>query len=258
MADLPAEGRANLERLKRFLLAVTVVVAAYFALGARVCDTATYSGFLVTIARPEHARVLLLVIWAWALLTYAQRLYKLFAIVKESIGRDVEAEDWRLAHHVARREAKNHLSLTELPAQYSNLRIDRKIKISRGQDTTGAQTEGMYKAMFGGRMYHSIEYTVRGIDKTTQKPRTDKQSFTLTMEPNETSRHQARAWAAAILRRPGITEHFGPLVAVAVAIAITTYYWDNPPHPTECRPSEQKVEASSPRESGTMRDYGAY
>jgi hypothetical protein len=254
MADLPAEGRENLARHKRFLLTVSVVAAAYFYLGARVCDTATYSGFLVTIARPENARGLLLVVWAWALLTYLQRLYKLVDVVGGSIKADLEAEDYRLSLAMAQRIARQKILEKDFGDGVTDVTIESigfKTPATRitGEDgrVIWRREREHYRSTSGRRQLRQFKANLVGVTKKTSDRWDASIECSMEWGPWFTGWHVFRSWILALLRRPAIAEHVGPLVAVALAICIAVHYWNNPPHPSECRASGQKIEAPEVR-----------
>jgi len=251
MADQAAEGRANLERQKRFLLAVTVVVAAYFLLGARVCDTATYSGFLVTIAHPENARGILLVIWLWALLTYLQRVHKLVDVVSNSIKLDVEAEDYRLFHAKALRIARRKLQETNLGDGVTDVRIEGIAFKAPANRNVGEENRILwrregdhYRSTTSKLRFRQFRVNLVGVLEKTSDRWDGGLDCSMEWGPWFNSWHVLRTWTRALIRRPGITEHFGPFLAVILTVWLAAHYWNDPLHPGKCRPSEQKIEAT--------------
>jgi hypothetical protein len=254
MSDLPAVGRENLARQKRFLLAMCVILAAFYALGARVCDDVTYSGFVVTVARPELTVYGLWAVWGWALLTYLQRLHKLFDVVRASIEADVDTEDRRMALRVGQRFALKKANAADFGLPVTDITVDRKsvridapfedIVDERGKVHEVQEVEH-YSTMKGGRKFKHMNAVVRGVKKRDGNPFTKPMPFTMEWGPWYTRWHVLKAWTRALFGRPAITEHFGPLLAVVLTVTAAAHYWNSPGHPRECGPSDQKIEATN-------------
>jgi len=228
------EGRENLSRQRRFLLVMCVIVIAYYALGAQVRPEVAYSGFLVTVERPELTTYGLWAIWTWALVGYCQRLYKLFAIVWQSILADVETEDRRLALRAAWRFAVREAAAGRINENYSQIVIPRRsIRIEESyherQNSTGEVEKvpetDHYGTQSGGRKYRRLGGSLYGISKKGGGEGSSTFGFTMEWSKWDTRVHVWRAWTAALIRRPAITEHLLPLLVAVFTIGAPFYPW---------------------------------
>lgn len=230
----PEEGRANLARQRRFLLVMCVIVVAYYALGARVRPEVEYSGFLVSVERPELTAFGLWAIWTWALIGYSQRLYKLFEIARDAILRDVRAEDQRLALRAAQRHAIGEAKAGRIGENYSDVVVSRQSiammpQLDQARDATGqvvvVNLPDFQRTASDGRVYRHLRGSFRGISKETGGQGTSSFNFSMEWGPWRTRWLACQAWARAVAFRPAISDHFGPLLIAALTVGSPFYPW---------------------------------
>src|ERR1700693_350037 len=99
------ESSAALKSQRRFLILMSLALAAYYILKVNVGGEAKYSGFAITVGRPDRVQYCLWILYVWALLRYWQRLNELWDRVRGEVMRNIDAHDWRLALREATRSA---------------------------------------------------------------------------------------------------------------------------------------------------------
>ena len=207
-----------LQRQRRFLILMSLGVIAFYWLKAGVNTTATVSGVVVSLDRPQGVVVGLWLIWGWAFWRYGQRVYELLSVIWDELLEDVFAEDQRIALRRAKNYAKQLAKTGKLTAGdpvKKNIFVDGPVYIQgiskalqdpkqvNQVEPTFVPREG------GGRKYEHLGITIRwGGDEA---PGIGTTSFQMEMTPWQVRWLRCRAWTYAIFGLPAFTEHIAPI-----------------------------------------------
>lgn len=226
MSESASELRATLLRQRRFVILMSLAVIAYYALGVGVKNEAEYSGFVLTLHRPDRAVIGLWAIWGWSLWRYGQRVYELLSVIWGEVLEDVYAEDRRIALARAKKFG-NRLAAEgkigeELP---KSARIDGAVAIEPpepgelraliGEKVT--HFRDYFPARHGGRKYPTLKANFEWEDGLKWE-RTDSK-FMMELTRRQSTWLRLRAWLHSLLRLPAFSEHVAPLLIAAAAVA---------------------------------------
>jgi hypothetical protein len=224
--NLDVDQKVALSKQRKFSLLMSLAVIGCYVFGVTISRDATYSGFAIKLAHPEYVRAALWIVWTWALLRYAQRLYELFGLIRGDIIEDVDAEDWRIALRFAQRRAETLAKNGELGEGKPNVRIQGRVYleptmkqfIQERQKLPQKEEPAFYPSRTGGRVYRQFGGAFTWSD---DKGGGGTSSFNFEVEWTrwQTIRFRAYSWFHAALRLPAITEHVAPLLLALVALA---------------------------------------
>jgi hypothetical protein len=207
---MESEAQATaLFRQRRFLVLMSLVVIAYYALGGQPKDEAEYSGFALRLTRPEALEFVLWIVWAWALLRYAQHVYELFPDLRKEVLADVYREDERMALARAKKYGQKLADAGGLgDLQRPNVRVHEvKFKAPTGNPD---QRKYVYTtAKDGSRSYNVGATATWG---TAAEPGGGSEDFQMVMTRPQVRWLRCRAWFHSALRRTAFGEHFFPLL----------------------------------------------
>jgi hypothetical protein len=203
-----------LQRQRRFLILMSLGVIAFYFLKAEVSNTATMSGVVVSLGRPESVVYGLWIIWGWALLRYVQRVYESLSVVWRDVIEDVFAEDQRIAlrsaKNYAERLAKAGKLTSDDPAK-KNISIAGPVHIDQNHNAYSLRENG-------GRKYEYLLTTIRWGGE--EAPAIGTASFQMEITPWRVRWLRCRAWIYAIFGLPAFTEHIAPIgIALFVPFA---------------------------------------
>jgi hypothetical protein len=219
-------------RQRRFLVLMSLALAAHYMLHIHVKGEAEYSGFAVTVAKPDRVQYCLWVVFGWALLRYIQRLNELWSKVKLDVMKNVAAEDLRLALKMATRSAIRQVNHGELASQFSNPSVRGSAWLNPSlkqmiRETRNSAPKVSKKAdpdfeftQRGGRKYRSFAIVITYNDDGGIFQQI---GFDFNMPEWSRARtvlHRAHAYAQAAARLPAIFEHWAPLAIAALALCV--------------------------------------
>jgi hypothetical protein len=206
MADL-----SPLQRQRRFLILMSLGVIAFYWLKAGVSNTATFSGVVVSLGRPEGVAIGLWIIWGWAFLRYGQRVYELLSVLWGELLEDVFAEDQRIALRRAKSCAKRLAELGKLTADHPSW---KDVLVIGPVHNNNQDMPAFLPKEGGGRKYEHLGATIRwGGDEA---PGISTTSFQMEMTPWQVRWLRCRAWTYAIFGLPAFTEHIAPICLALV------------------------------------------
>jgi len=96
---------AALRSQRRFLIVMSIAVAAYYYLQVHLKGEGEYSGLAVRVVRTDRIQIAFWIIFAWALLRYGQRLHEGWRRVRREVMSQFEYYDHQLVLIAARRSA---------------------------------------------------------------------------------------------------------------------------------------------------------
>lgn len=205
-----------LQRQRRFLVLMSLLLIAFYSLGASVKETAEYSGVGVTLANPQNVLFGAWVIWGWAVWRYAQHVYELASFLWNDLAEDVAAEDARisLAHlrQVARKAAAS-----------GAFDEDGRVGVTPEHvSIVGHATEDGGSQSFVLERDRSRRYVIH----VTARWGSTIGTFThvLTVSALTVRWIRIRAWIYAVIALPAFSEHAAPLL-LAVAVPLLAIYF---------------------------------
>ena len=238
-----SESSAALRSQRRFLILVSIAVAAYYALVVHLKGEGEYSGFAVIIGRPDRIPIALWLVFTWAVLRYVQRLNEQWATIRELVLKEFEDCDHQLVLNAARRWAVKQAKRGALNKHLKDLRVfgrawlvDSIKEIIREQAAQRATSRGeemrtpkpdpwFVTDERGWRIY-------RGFGIAGQSPDLALATgidFSLPpWSPLRTRWHQLRAWGRTAWKLPAISEHLAPF-AIAIAAIVCAAVFHAPP-----------------------------
>jgi hypothetical protein len=229
------ESATALRSQRRFLIVISMVVAAYYALAVHLKGEGEYSGIAVTIERPDRIPAALWIIFAWALLRYTQRLHEQWRFVGRAIMKEVERCDHQLVLEAARRSAAMQILTRQLgkdlekPYLVGDVQVTETVKeMMRETMAQRAQAQGKPPPPAepdpwftidenGNRIYRDFAIGVASADQ----PQAIGHEFK--MPPWSRTQflwHQLRSWVRASVRFPAILEYIAPLLIALVAVLV--------------------------------------
>jgi hypothetical protein len=185
-------------------------------LKAKVSNTATMSGVVVSLDRPEYVVFGLWIVWGWALLRYIQRVYERLSVVWREVLEDVFAEDQRIALRAAKNYAKRLAKtgkLTSDDPRKKNVLVAGPVHIDQNENAYSLREDG-------GRKYDHLMTTISWGGE--EAPAIGTTSFQMEMTPWQARWLRCRAWIFAILGLPAFTEHIAP-IGIALFVPFAPY-----------------------------------
>ena len=238
MATRP-ESAAALKSQRRFLIIISLVVAAYYALAVHLKGEGEYSGLAVIINRPDRVPVALWIIFAWALLRYVQRLHEQWRFVGKAIMREVERCDDELvlkaAQHSAVRQVKDGRIGGKLtrPRVIGDVWVTDTVKemmrevmakraLAQGKSPPPREPDPWFTIDENGeRAYRAFGIGV--ASRTSLRHRLGVIDHAAVSRAH-TLRHQLRSWGRASLRLPAIFEYVAPLLIAVAAVVLAVVF----------------------------------
>jgi hypothetical protein len=222
--DKGDDGAESLQKQRRFLTIISLIVIAYYSLRVQIKPEAAYSGFGVVLHSPDNAVIGLWAIFAWSVFRYLQRLNAFWQATKADVLADVDDEDLRGASKAARRYVlglcKDGTLAKAIAQPHLTLRVSGAVNIvpssiAYPKGDNPHLTDFYRRTSDGGRTY-SIQATCA----TTESGEEHKHSFCYNMpwSARRTFFHRCQSVVAAVLRLPRIIDHGGPLVLALVAV----------------------------------------
>jgi hypothetical protein len=230
-------------RQRRFLVLMSLALAGFHVLKVHVKGDAEYSGFALSILRPERVQLCVWVIFSWALMRYVQRLNELWPRVGAQLCNDANRQDQRMAIKVARRYAERTIAREGVlncpePRVISDPSIVPSVKeMIRETRKTPTQPVPKFKPEpwfvttdGGGRKYRTFGIDISYLDKGGKRAPVGHNFDMPAWSALRARSHRLRAWANAAIRLPAVFEYLAPLglAALAIATAILLIYLDHP------------------------------
>jgi hypothetical protein len=222
---------AALLRQRRFLMLMSLAFAAYYLLKVHVKGDAEYSGFAVTVGRPDRVQYCLWAVFAWAILRYVQRLNELWNLISIEVMRDVDDQDLRLALKAATRRALRLAKCGQLAPRYPNPRVRgsawlnpsmrQMIRETRKPGAPKKSDPDFELTERGGRKYRSFAIVVAYTDSEGNFNQAGVDFNMPEWGRTQAALHRAHAYARAAARLPAIFEHWAPLAIAGMALAVS-------------------------------------
>jgi hypothetical protein len=222
MTNLIVEQQTALHRQRRFLILMSLAVIGYYLLGVGVKSEAQYSGFVLTLERPDRAVIGLWIVWGWSLLRYIQRVYELWSRLWDEVIEDVNAEDSRMVFAKAKKLGN------QLAAQGKiGINIPKKARIKgrvhfgeyaiedsirNADELPQADPRGFFVTPNGGRRYPRFQA------KFAWGGESNIAEFPMQLTPSQEKWICIRAYFHALFRLPGFTEYIAPFFVAAGAL----------------------------------------
>lgn len=224
---IPETLQPGLLRQRRFLILMSMAVIAFYWLGVDVQGSAEYSGIAVTLDHPGRVEFGLWAVWGWALWRYGQRIYEALAEIWQEILEDVRAEDLR----IALRKAKTFGKKLAKQGHFDDIPKSARVRV-RGSVKSEAPNFEALRQEFGeeisryrnyqptkdgGRKYMSLSATFDWVDGS--KWASVGEHFQMQLTRWQAHYLRIRAWLHSAIRLPAMSEHIGPLMIAALAMA---------------------------------------
>jgi hypothetical protein len=231
---------AALRSQRRFLIVMSIAVAAYYYLQVHLKGEGEYSGLAVRVVRTDRIQIALWIIFAWALLRYGQRLHEGWRRVRREVMSQFEYYDHQLVLIAARRSAARQAragrigkdlepprtvfgeaEVTDTVKQMAAEMV-RQRRAQQGLSPPEPVVEPWFVVDGGKRIYRGFAIRITGKDNV---PSTMGYDFMMPAWGWWRVRvHQLHAWWRTAWRMPAIFEHLAPLVIAAGAIAVAIVY----------------------------------
>lgn len=230
---------ATLRSQRRFLILMSIAVAAYYYLQVHTEGSGEYSGLHIKLGRPDRVPYAVWILFGWALLRYAQLFHEQWRRVRSDLLREFEYYDHQLALAAATRYAReNRLALVKgitdpvvigeawyVPSMRDRL-IDevQKQARDRGQEPSEPEPKDEWWVLTpkGERYYRGFGIEVRergkpesGVGVEFNMPAWGRMRVKY---------HQARVWWRTAVRMPAVGEYLAPFAIAALAVVVAVVY----------------------------------
>jgi hypothetical protein len=230
---------AALRSQRRFLILVSIALAAYYVLAVHIKGEGEYSGFAMKLGRPDRIPYVLWVIFTWALLRYWQRLHEQWRIVRTAVMQEFEYCDHQLVLKAARRSAVQQVKRRQLgkdlrdPFVVGDVQVTDSVKEmmgtvmaqrarAQGKPVPKREPDPWFTVKDGKRVYRAFAIGVAGADQTGLT-----MGYDFAIPPWSRVRtlvHQLRAWVRTALRLPAVLEYLAPLAIAMLAVVLAVIF----------------------------------
>jgi hypothetical protein len=240
------EAAAALRSQRRFLVLISLAIAAYYTLAVHLKGEGEYSGLAVKIGRPDRVPVALWVVFVWALLRYLQRLHEQWRMVRKAVMKEFEYYDHQLVLEAARRSAVRQVKRGQLARDRRNARVvgdvwvtDTVKEMMRERMAERARAQGRPELRKepdpwftvsddGKRIYRGFGVGIACDDQ--HDPALGQDFLMAPWSRVRTLAHQLHAWARTAIRLPALFEYIAPLLIALLAMVLAlVFYVPNSP-----------------------------
>lgn len=229
---------AALKSQRRFLIVMSMVLAAYYYFQVHLEGQAEYSGFHVKLGNSGGVPSALWLIWFWSLWRYAQIFRAQWLRIQRDVLREFEVYDHQIALETAKRYARRHC------AEIARNRLSKPVLVceveyqgSTSDSIKEAQEEQARERghrldlgrdewwVVDGNGKRQYRYFAAGIQERGNADTFRAYDFALPAWGWwRVKLHQFHVWTRTAVRLPGIFEYFMPFVIAAAAVVVFLVY----------------------------------
>jgi len=217
-----AEWSEPFTKQRRFVMALSVAVVAYYALGANLKTEAEYAGFVVNIGRPGHFLWGLWILWGWAVLRYWQQVFARWEPIRTVILAEVSRRQARFTRKAAMQCAKELTSHGSFGKEWAESRvISTFLRQSNDEGSSWNWTDDSHIYFMDtsdGREFDNLAVEIERKEPSGDIGRKSV-IFSMTWSKRKATFVRARSWISAFWQLPAIGEYVAPFALALLALA---------------------------------------